>query len=584
MQPSTSLATIYSLRDYTIVTFIALFCYIILSNAWVTEDAFITFRTLENFVNGYGLTWNITERVQAFTHPLWLFVHVPIYYLTGEVYLTTILISLLFDIAAFLLIIRLFPASIGFIFAFLLVPLFLSKAFAEYATSGLENPLTFFCLALFCYLLIKKNSDSVKFMFLIGLVANFSALNRLDTILFYLPTLIFLVFTHRHWKSWFALGLGFAPLAIWELFSLFYYGFLFPNTAYAKLSTGISARSYFQQGIIYAIDLLKYDPFSTIVILVGILFTIHTFYRNRIFNFNVLMGIGLILYCLYVLKVGGDFMSGRFWVTPFFLSVILIYWTLQPYDNKLGWINFFLGSLLALIFLIVFPAPPTKNLVINTTGIAQEKNAYVSYTGLLNYTRMETVNGNAQLHPWIKNGMELKTQAQTSHSTIVIAERSIGMRGYYAGQQVILIDHFALSDALLARLPVFNKGNWRIGHFFRHLPVGYLHAHKTGSLSEMSPILAQYYAPLRLITTAPLFDIQRLKTVIWFNLGYYDHFLRDYVDNFYFIEKDAEMNPQNPTVTSQERSQIYKKLGEVYQQRGYADFSQKMYQKSLIGQ
>jgi len=575
MQPSTSPAIIYSLREYAIVTFIALFCYIILSNAWVTEDAFITFRTLENFVNGYGLTWNITERVQAFTHPLWLFVHVPIYYLTGEVYLTTILISLLFDIAAFLLIIRLFPASIGFIFAFLLVPLFLSKAFAEYATSGLENPLTFFCLALFCYLLIKKNSDSVKFMFFIGLVANFSALNRLDTILFYLPTLIFLVFTHRHWKSWFALGLGFAPLAIWELFSLFYYGFLFPNTAYAKLSTGISARSYFQQGIIYAIDLLKYDPFSTIVILVGILFTIHTFYRNRIFNFNVLMGIGLILYCLYVLKVGGDFMSGRFWVTPFFLSVTLIYWTLQPYDNKLGWINFFLGGMLVLIFLIIFPAPSIKNIGISDTGIAQERNAYSAFMGLFNYKK-----GAGSLHQWKKEGMALKAKAQTqaNHLPLVVIDGVIGMKGYYAGDRVTFIDQFALTDALLARLPVFDKENWRIGHFFRHLPTGYIHFHKTGSLDEMSPILAEYYAPLRLIISGPLFDTQRLKTILWFNLGYYDHFLQDYIDNVYLLERGAVLNSQNPNVTPQEKSKIYQRLSDFYQQRGYAEFSQKMYQ------
>ena len=32
--------------------------------------------------------------------------------------------------------------------------------------------------------------------------------------------------------------LGLMPLILWELFSLFYYGFLFPNSAYAKAFTG----------------------------------------------------------------------------------------------------------------------------------------------------------------------------------------------------------------------------------------------------------------------------------------------------------------------------------------------------------
>ncbi len=39
----------------------------------MSDDAYITLRTVDNFINGYGLTWNISERVQAYTHPLWMF-------------------------------------------------------------------------------------------------------------------------------------------------------------------------------------------------------------------------------------------------------------------------------------------------------------------------------------------------------------------------------------------------------------------------------------------------------------------------------------------------------------------------------
>lgn len=47
-----------------------LFC---LNYFYVCDDAKITFRVAENFIQGYGLTFNTDERVQAYSNPLWLF-------------------------------------------------------------------------------------------------------------------------------------------------------------------------------------------------------------------------------------------------------------------------------------------------------------------------------------------------------------------------------------------------------------------------------------------------------------------------------------------------------------------------------
>ena len=49
---------------------VAVFMMTLIRNLWIGDDAFITLRVVDNWVNGYGLTWNISERVQAFTHPL----------------------------------------------------------------------------------------------------------------------------------------------------------------------------------------------------------------------------------------------------------------------------------------------------------------------------------------------------------------------------------------------------------------------------------------------------------------------------------------------------------------------------------
>ncbi len=72
---------------------LALYVVVVLRCAWISDDAYITFRTVDNFTAGYGLTWNPGERVQAFTHPLWALVLCATYALTQEIHVTTIALS-----------------------------------------------------------------------------------------------------------------------------------------------------------------------------------------------------------------------------------------------------------------------------------------------------------------------------------------------------------------------------------------------------------------------------------------------------------------------------------------------------------
>src|SRR5262245_9291823 len=55
-----------------------LFAVVLARTAWVADSAYLTFRTIDNLINGYGLRWNIAERVQVFTHPLWLALLTPV--------------------------------------------------------------------------------------------------------------------------------------------------------------------------------------------------------------------------------------------------------------------------------------------------------------------------------------------------------------------------------------------------------------------------------------------------------------------------------------------------------------------------
>src|ERR1041384_4453120 len=72
---------------------VAVHLVLVLRTAWVTDDAFITLRTVDNWVNGYGLRWNADERGQAYTHPLWMFALSAAYAIPSGPFYTTIGVS-----------------------------------------------------------------------------------------------------------------------------------------------------------------------------------------------------------------------------------------------------------------------------------------------------------------------------------------------------------------------------------------------------------------------------------------------------------------------------------------------------------
>ena len=92
---------VLSLRDKGAIA-LALTGYLslIVKDAWVSDDAYITLRVVDNFTHGYGLTWNVDERVQVFTHPLWMFMLSAIYCVVRDVYFSTILLSVVVSFAA----------------------------------------------------------------------------------------------------------------------------------------------------------------------------------------------------------------------------------------------------------------------------------------------------------------------------------------------------------------------------------------------------------------------------------------------------------------------------------------------------
>ncbi len=520
---------------------VAVFAGVLLRTAWMSDDAYITLRTIDNFVHGYGLTWNVAERVQAYTHPLWMLVLSAFYFVTRDAYFTTLLVSAAISLAVVGLVVTRVGASWQ---ASLLAVtgLTLSKAFTDYSTSGLENPLTHLLLVLF-FIVLMQNGGELRRLFLLSLITALLALNRPDIVLFVAPAFAYVLWQGRaeiRRQAPRAIGmilLGFLPLLAWEAFSLLYYGFLAPNTYFAKLSHGIDQVALVRQGLTYLVRSTAIDPLSSLLIVFGLATAVWSRRPGLLF-----WAAGIVLYLGYVVWIGGDFMSGRFLAAPV-LGAMLIAGK-RPAPGRCRALGVATAkcpalskcrapgalSLIATILIIVVglagpyaPIPGTRFMKcdaagIGPSGVSDERSCFYEGTGLLNQKQPPYPNQGL-----VALGLEARENPFPVHIFGVA-----GIFGYYAGPQKHLVDLNTLADPLLARLPLPKDKPWRIGHFERLIPAGYLETLASGENKLCNQGLAQYYDRLRVITQGPLFTGERLRTSWAMNTGQYDDLLAQY--------------------------------------------------------
>lgn len=491
-----------------------LFLAVQVRRAWLSDDAFITFRTVDNFLNGYGLVWNLGERVQTYTHPLWMFVLSAVSLFTHELVFTSLLLSIVLSMAAILLLVT--KISVSRLSAlFVVTALILSNAFVDYSTSGLENPLSHLLLAIY-FTIYFTQKTSAKKIFWLSLATSFGAVNRLDLLLIFAPPLLYEVYKERSVKGILFLIIGQLPFVLWEIFSIIYYGFLFPNTAYAKLNTGIPSLDLVIQGLAYIIDSLRMDPITLAIIGSGIVLALLSKEKR-----NIPIAIGILIYLFYVIKIGGDFMSSRFLSAPFFCSLIVI---ARFNLTSLPALQTGLIFSTALVLGLISPTPTIhfweadltakqRSVMVNDRKVSNERQYYGWSNGLLRIDRQSGV----PVHQYAQDGLRARQS-----DTRVIRRITVGMFGYYAGPQIYVVDELALGDALLARLPAERDDQWRIGHFQRTMPDGYVETLRSGQNQLKDDNLAKFYDQLILITQGELLAPGRVATIWKMNTGQYN--------------------------------------------------------------
>jgi len=490
---------------------LVLFGIVLVRNAWMSDDGLITFRTIDHFVRGDGLRFNVDERVQSYTHPLWLLLLTPAYVASREAFYGPVLVSIAVSALAVVVLSRRLVSSPGIGVAALLC-LLGSKAFVDYTTSGLENPLTYLLLALFFVAWGEAGSPRRR-LFRSLLLASLLALNRMDALLLVLPCVLVAVQQAlRSGERLAPLGgvalLAASPLLLWFGFSLLYYGSVFPNTAYAKLDTGVPGSVLVPQGIAYLAASLRFDPVTPVLIVGAVL---AASIRRRAVLAPVALGV--VLYLAYTVRIGGDFMLGRYLAAPFFCSLVLLCRMRFP-----GPVYAALAAL-SLATSLAYPTAPLRtgrdlhdrdlDRIIANRGIADERAFYYRTNGLLSPRRETPFRAGSECGP---DDPRLVVRRGCS---------SLGITGLRSCRGAHVVDPCALSDPLLARLPAAPMQRWRVGHNVRHLPAGYVESLRRGANLLEDPALRDLYADVREVTRGPLLSRRRLAA-IW-RLHFHDY-------------------------------------------------------------
>jgi len=192
----------------------------------VSDDAYISFRYIHRLLEGQGLTFNDGERVEGFSHPLWIFLVAGCAWITGlSIPDAARGLGLLFSLGTIgsLFASRRALASEAPAAAIVLLAAF--PGFHVYATSGLETPLLMFLLTMGTVASLGQRDPTT----LSSLSFGFASITRPEGLLYGLFWL------GRRVRAVQKVAILLAPFAAYELLRVAYFDAWLPNAFRAKL-------------------------------------------------------------------------------------------------------------------------------------------------------------------------------------------------------------------------------------------------------------------------------------------------------------------------------------------------------------
>jgi len=312
---------------------------------YYSDDAYITLRYVQNFLDGNGIVWNAGEYVQGYTNFLFL-VSISV---LGFLGIDLQLASRLLSFAAYVVLVgavafsptwlaRAAKGRLGDAHPLKYLPvLFVSTSapIIVWSMGGLET--VFYCMlctlgALFFihgYAAKPDHDRSGGNLWVSGLFFSLAALTRLDALLLLGLSGLFILTLGKERIATRVITFG-APclfiLMAYFSWVYFYYGDLLPNTFYAK-ATDFSVRKLWN-GVMYVGWYSRTTPFLLpLCAITGLLYLL----RGRRLDFRIsYLATLATAYMIYVVSVGGDHMySYRLLVPVIPLASILLFLLLE---------------------------------------------------------------------------------------------------------------------------------------------------------------------------------------------------------------------------------------------------------------
>jgi arabinofuranosyltransferase len=470
---------------------------------WVSEDAFIDLRVVRHLLAGHGPVFNLGERVEAYTNPLWVALLTVWGSLGGSLEPGAVALGLALSAAGLILaqagawrlasridaVVPRAPERSGR--GRLVLPLG-ATVFAvipvvwDFATSGLEPGLSMAWMGgVFC-LLARRGPPTPGRGRLAAFLVGCGPLIRPDLALFSLGFAAALGVVvaarasdrRRAAREW--VGLALAGLALPLAYQIFRMGYF---AALAKEATA----AYWSQGWRYTLDFgsayVLWVPLLVVMAWIAALLGAALRSGDRVavalILAPVVSGLG---HWVYVTRVGGDFMHGRL-LLPTLLALLLpVAVVIVPSRALRGAAGMALVGVAswAVTCGAWLRAPYAGQGSIGPTGIVDERGFYARHTmtpnpvhldDYLRQPNVDRVRRDFAAHHRVlvldggPDGLVVASRlAPTTPESVRLVAGLLngGARGYLAGSDVHIVDRLGLTDPIASRLVLTERG--RPGH------------------------------------------------------------------------------------------------------------------------
>jgi hypothetical protein len=456
----TILHSLRSSRNQALVALgIALAAYAVLLwlNKWISDDGYIYLAYVQNVFDHGELAFNLGERVDAATGFVWL---VALIFAKGILFFlderqVAFILSWACCLGAYVLLARLVRAGeTRFLIA--LAALLFTPFIVSFSTSGLETPLILL-VSVWIYTLGRDHFRSTKMAVILG-VAPFIR-PELGILL-----VLYWCFMLRQ-RSGRLIAVGLITALVLAAARWLCFGSVIPNTAFVKLLS-----STFRQGYWYLYEFAASYWYLDVVFACSALIAVWLLFRlvrhrrlpEGVSEHHVFIIASTALLVAYIYKSGGDFMHGRFFLTPVVFVVLLVV-DLAPAVVKVS-----LGR---------WSFAATISISIAVGAVAHTSESYASrehdnwYRKIADEqvgstTRNPSLNAwsGENLHAWAVKGRRLNWLTKSVGRKVGVVASGVGQIGYYAdASEVYIFDRLALTSMVGSFLDIRDHFR-RTGH------------------------------------------------------------------------------------------------------------------------